>query len=93
MIPPEPTPPDTIGTNPRNAAEVNGIIGTHLRDFLKMKTVINQDAEWLSVADLKVAPYHFTQDQEDDLKSAVNSVDTPLDGIDLTFVNRVVGPG
>ena len=92
-IPVEPQPPATIGTQPQTAAEVNALVGTHLRDFLRHKAIINQDASFMSGADLKAAPYYFTDTQETDLKSSVLALDTELDAIDLTFINRVVGMG
>jgi hypothetical protein len=90
-IPVEPTPPATIGTNPKNADEVNGLIGTHLRGFLSVLHQIEQDHDFCDAQDLKVAPYYFAQSQEDTLKSAVNGLNTALQAIDLTDINRVVG--
>ena len=91
MTQPPAVPPETIGTPPKNATEVNGLTGSHLREFLRLKTIINQDANFMSVTDLKAAPYWYTEAQESDLKSAIVGLDTDLDGIDLTFINRVVG--
>lgn len=90
-FPQEPQPPETIGTQPKNAAEVNALVGTHLRGFLASKVTINQDNEFLSVTDLKAAPYYFTADQEATIKSAITDLDATLDGIDLTFISRIVG--
>jgi hypothetical protein len=93
-LPAEPLPPpETVGTAPRNAAEVNGLVGLHLRDFLRVKTVINQDQDWLAPSDLKLAPYFFTDEQEALIKSAVTGLDEALDAIDLTFISRLVGLG
>lgn len=92
MTQPEtPPPPATIGTNPKNADEVNGLIGVHLRSFLQVLNQTKQDADFCASADFKVAPYYFTQAQEDTLKSAVNGLNTALQAIDLTDINRVVG--
>lgn len=93
MTPPEPQPPATVGTQPRNADEVNGLVGLHLKDFLRNKTVINQDQDWLATADLKAAPYYYAADQETLIKSAFADLDTQLDAIDLTFISRLVGMG
>lgn len=93
-IPQEPTtppPPDTVGTAPRNASEVNGLVGLHLRDFLRTKLVINQDQDWLLPTDLKASPYFFTADQETLIKSAFGDLDQQLDQVDLTFISRLVG--
>ena len=92
-IPQEPQPPATIGTQPQTAAEVNALVGTHLRDFLRHKAIINQDASFMSGVDLKAAPYFFSETQEGDLKSSITGLDAELDGVDLTFINRVVGMG
>lgn len=91
MIPPEPTPPTTIGAQPINATEVNNRVGNCLRQFLQIQQIIDQNQSWLLGADLKLAPYYFTEAQELDLKSAVGSLDTALDAIDMTFVNRLIG--
>jgi hypothetical protein len=94
MIPSDPTaPPETIGTQPRNAAEVNGLVGTHLRGFIANKNAIGQDHDWLITVDLKVAPYFFTQAQEDSIKSGIGDLDTALDGVDMTTISRLVGMG
>lgn len=86
-----PPPPPIIGTNPRNADEVNGLIGTHLRAFLSVLNQNVQDHDFCAAQDFKVAPYYFTQPQEDTLKSAVNGLYDALQAIDLTDINRVVG--
>jgi len=86
-----PPPPTTIGTQPRNADEVNGLIGTHLRGFSASKITINQDAAWLAVTDLKGPPYYFSADQEATIKSAIADLDTALDAVDMTFISRIIG--
>lgn len=86
-----PQPPATIGTNPRDASEVNNLVGLHLRDFAQIKVRINQDNEFLAATDLKAAPYYFTDDQETQIKSAVSSLDAALDAVDMTFINRIIG--
>jgi hypothetical protein len=90
-IPPEPTPPATIGTQPKNADEVNALLGTHLRGFAANKVTINQDAAWLAVTDLKAVPYSFSDEQEATLKSAIADLDTALDSVDMTFISRIIG--
>jgi hypothetical protein len=90
-IPPEPTPPATIGTQPENATVVNQLLGAHLRSFAANKVTVNQDAAWLAVTDLKAAPYFFSDSQEATLKSAVSDLDTALDAIDMTFISRIIG--
>lgn len=90
-IPETPPPPATIGTNPRTADEVNGLVGVHLRGFLASRATINQDQNFMLATDLKVAPYYFSSDQETQIKSAIASLDQALDAIDLTFISRIVG--
>lgn len=92
MTLPDPTaPPETIGSQPRNAQAVNDSVGLHLRQFLQAKAAINQDEDWFAATDLKAAPYYFTADQETQLKTAISQLDAALDAVDLTFVNRIVG--
>lgn len=91
MNPPEPTPPPTVGTQPRNADEVNALVGTHLRGFASSKVTINQDHDFLAATDLTVAPYFFTEDQQTLIKSAIADLDTALDAIDMTFISRLIG--
>lgn len=88
---PSDTPPATIGLDPRNANEVNAQIGTHLRSFVNMKETIGHDWDWMLGVDLKIEPYLFTADQETTIKSAVQGLDAALDGIDMTFINRLTG--
>lgn len=91
-IPPDPPqPPATIGTNPKNADEVNGLTGLHLREFLAVRVSIGQDENFMSATDLKAAPYYFTADQETQIKTAIASLNTSLEAIDLTFISRIVG--
>jgi len=87
----EPPPPATVGTQPQSAHEVNGLVGTHLRDFLAAKGHVNQDHEFFTVTDLKAAPYYFSASQEALLKSAIADLDTALDAVDLTFISQIVG--
>lgn len=93
--PPLPTPPGeaptTIGSNPKNADEINYLVGTHLRAFLATRVTIGQDENFMTATDLKVAPYNFTADQETQIKTAISDLNTSLQAIDLTFISRIVG--
>lgn len=91
MTQPTPPPPATVGTQPKSADEVNGLIGTHLRGFAANKIVVNQDQAWFAVTDLKAAPYYFSAEQEATLKSAIADLDTALDAIDMTFISQIIG--
>jgi len=93
MTIPNESPPATIGSQPDSAYAVNQVIGAHLRQFTQVKTIVGQDREWLAGADLKVAPYYFTDAQETDLKTAVLQLDSALDAIDMTFISRIIGLG
>jgi hypothetical protein len=90
MQPTDPTP-TTIGAQPTNAYDVNLRVGNCLREFVRIKQIVNQNHDWMAGCDLKVAPYFFTATQETDIKSALGSLDAGLDGIDMTFVNRLIG--
>jgi len=91
MTIPDGTAPQTVGTQPRNADEVNNVIGQHLRAFTQSKGVINQDHSWLETVDLKEAPYYFAADQETLLKSAIADLDASLDQVEMTFISRIIG--
>jgi hypothetical protein len=84
-------PPQYVGSQPRDATEVNAMVGQHLRSFVTIKNSINQDAGFLLATELTAAPYYFTADQETLIKSAIAGLDTSLDGVDMTFINRLVG--
>jgi len=86
-------PPATVGSQPADALSVNLMVGQHLRQFLANKNAIDQDTDFLQATDLKVAPYYFTADQETLLKSAVFTLHTSFDAIDMTFISRVIGLG
>ena len=86
-----PTGPLTIGLAPTSPGEVNNSIGVHLRQFVDIKALINGDAAWLGATDLKAPPYNFTADQETLIKSAITDLDTALDGVDMTFISRLIG--
>jgi hypothetical protein len=89
--PTTPPPPATVGTQPRNADEVNGLTGTHLRGFTASKAAIHQDQEFFLATDLKIAPYWFTDDQETLIKSAIAGLDQALQAVDMTFISRIIG--
>jgi hypothetical protein len=84
-------PPQYVGSQPRDATEVNAMVGQHLRSFVTIKNSINQDAGFLLATELTAAPYYFTADQETLIKSAIAGLDTSLDAVDMTFINRLVG--
>jgi len=89
--PATPPPPATLGNNPKSADEVNGLIGTHLRGFTASKITIQQDQNFMSVTDLKAAPYYFSDTQEATIKSAISALNTALQAIDMTFIYQIIG--
>jgi len=91
MPPIDEQPPETVGTQPRNASEVNALTGTHLRGFTASKAAVHQDQEFFLATDLKAAPYFFTADQETLIKSAVAGLDASLQAVDMTFISRIIG--
>ena len=91
-VPPPDVPPPRVGMNPTNGDEVNYSTGTMLRDFVVLKERVGHYQAWLAGASIsKTEPYNMTPDLETLVKSAVNGLDTSLDGVDMTFINRLVG--
>jgi len=86
-----PTPPATVGAQPINADTVNNMVGNVLRQFLVVKGSVGQDQAWLATVNLQDPPYGFSADQETLLKTAINGLDAAFDGIDMTFINRLIG--
>jgi hypothetical protein len=86
-----PAPPSTVGLSPKTADEVNYSVGVMLRAFTDNKEAIGHFKEWLAAADLKIPPYSFADEQETLIKSAIADLDTAMDQIDMTFINRLTG--
>jgi predicted transcriptional regulator len=93
MTPPEPQPPSYVGTQPRNADEVNGLVGLHLRNFIACMNAVGQDHDFFLTVDLKAPPYYFEAEQETLIKSAIADLDASLDMVDMTFISQLVGMG
>jgi len=70
---------------------VNQLIGAHLRAFTETKEIIGHDRDWLATADLQADPYLMTPADEVLIKSAIADLDTALDAVDMTFINRLTG--
>jgi hypothetical protein len=79
------------GLTPSTAAEINNNVGVILRRFVDDKESVNHLAANLAPLDLQGEPYLMTEEDETLIKSAVNALDTALDGIDMTFIDRLVG--
>ena len=87
----QPPPPAVIGNQPPDATTLSRLVGGHLQTFLDVLAFVRQDQNFLAATDLQANPYYFSAAQETDLKTAISGLDTALQGIDLTFINRVVG--
>jgi len=83
--------PPRVGMNPQSADEVNVQVGSVLRQFCGIKESIGHYQAWLNGVDLKAEPYNMDADLETLIKSAVIGLDTELDTVDMTFINRLVG--
>ena len=83
--------PPRIGLNPQTADDVNFQVGTMLRQFTDIKESVGHYQAWLAGVDLKVPPYDMSEELETLIKSAVFGLDTSLDTVDMTFINRLVG--
>jgi hypothetical protein len=81
----------TVGLTPRTADEVNNQVGVILRQFTDIKESVNHLADALAPLTLTDPPYSMSAEDETLIKSAVNSLDGALDGIDMTFVVRLTG--
>ena len=79
------------GLAPTNAIEVNNNVGVILRRFVDDKESVSHLKESLASLDLTAEPYLMTAEDETLIKSAVSDLDTALDGIDMTFINQLVG--
>lgn len=80
-----------IGLSPKTADEVNNQVGFILRQWTDNKESIGHFQEWLASADLKVDPYNFTAEEETLIKSAIADLDSTLDGVNTTFIDRLTG--
>lgn len=79
------------GMNPANASEVHFSVGSTLRAFVNAKDSVGRAQSSLAPLDLKIAPYSMTAEDETLIKSAINQLDTALDAVDMTFINRLIG--
>ena len=79
------------GLTPKTADEIHYQVGTLLRQFVDLKERISQQQASLAPLVLTDPPYEMPSEDETLLKSAINQLDTELDAMDMTFVNRLVG--
>lgn len=79
------------GLNPSTAAEVNMSVGSVLRQFTNVKDSVNRSAGSIAALDLTTAPYNMSPEDDALIKTALNDLDTVLDGVDMTWINRLIG--
>lgn len=79
------------GLTPMTADEVNERVGNLLRQFVDIKDSIDHMQANLAPLTLTDPPYDMTPVDDTTIKSAVNGLDTALDAVDMTFINRLIG--
>lgn len=90
-VPPPYVPTPRVGMNPQTSDEVNMQVGQLLRDFIVLKERVNHYQAWLAGAVLTDPPYSMDPGLDATLKTAMTGLDTALDAVDMTFINRLVG--
>jgi len=80
-----------LGLSPASGQEVNTNTGMVCRSFASLKAVIEEQAAWLSATTLTVPPYDLSTDDETAIKTAILQLNTALQGVDMTFINRLIG--
>lgn len=79
------------GLYPKDSAEVNMQAGSLLRQYVNTKDMISRYQAWMAATDLKSAPYTHIAGDETNLKTAIAGLNTALQAIDQTFINRCTG--
>jgi len=79
------------GATPTTATEVNTAVGQHLQQFISVKETISHDAANLAGIDLTQPPYSMSSADQTDIKTALNQLNTSLQAIDMTFIDRLSG--
>jgi hypothetical protein len=80
-----------VGLSPQSATEVNTNTGTVCRQFEQVKNSAHTQAEWLLGTDLTAEPYLMSPEDQTAIKSAINTLDSALQGVDMTFIDRLLG--
>jgi predicted RNA methylase len=80
-----------VGMNPKSADEVNFSVGQVLRQFVAAKDAVNRSQQSLTTLVLTDPPFGMTPGDDATLKTAMNELDTALDAIDMTWINRIIG--
>lgn len=79
------------GLTPGTSDQVNMEIGTHLRAFVDVKNTIFNDQASLAGLQLQQPPYDMSAADETDIKTAINQLNTALQAVDMTFIDRLTG--
>lgn len=79
------------GANPTSAAEVNASVGSLLRQFMFGRAQVERFQHFMAATDLTAGPYSMTQEDNDNIKSALATLNTTLQGYDTVFVDRLTG--
>lgn len=79
------------GLTPETADAVNERVGNILRQFVDIKESVGHLQANLAPLVLTDPPYSMSAGDDTLIKSAVNGLDTALDGVDMTFISRLVG--
>lgn len=81
----------TAGRTPQTAADVNNDVGMHLQQFVNIKNTILNDYSNLLGLNLQGPPYNMSAADETDIKTAINGLNTALQAVDMTFIDRLTG--
>jgi hypothetical protein len=79
------------GANPSTAAEVNAAVGSILRQFMLNREQVARYQDFMAATDLLAPPYSMAQADNDNIKSALSTLDTALQAYDTVFVDRLTG--
>jgi hypothetical protein len=80
-----------IGANPTDALTVNTQVGNLCRQFIILKDTVHRFQSFMAATDLTASPYSFTSGDQANVKSAISGLDTALQAVDATFINRTTG--
>ena len=79
------------GLNPNSAQELNTSVGQVLRQFVMAKDAVNRSQGSVAPLTLTDPPYNMTPEDDALIKTALNDLDEVLDGVDMTWINRLIG--
>lgn len=79
------------GSAPQTAADVNQAVGSLVRQIIGIRDQVARFQTYMAATDLKAAPLSMASADEANIKSAISGLNTALQAIDYTFVNRLNG--